>query len=230
MTGNLSFYEKVSLIINDNVFTEVFSMYKKLNRNFYKKNAIILAKDLLGKYLLHNINGEVLIGKIVETEAYMGYFDKGAHTYKGRRTKRTEAMYGEPGHAYIYLIYGMYDCINVVAAAKDIGQAVLIRALEPIKGLEVMSLNRYNEPFKNLKRRQMTNLTNGPGKLCRAFGITRELYYEDFTGDCLYICEKKDDPEFEVVESKRVGIDYAEEAKDYPWRFYIKDNVYVSRL
>lgn len=217
-------------INGENVEIEVFHMYKKLSRNFYRKNAKILAKDLLGKYLFHNIKNDILVGKIVETEAYMGYHDKGAHTYKGRRTKRTEAMYGEPGHAYIYLIYGMYDCINVVAAAKDIGQAVLIRALEPIMGQETMSSNRYSQPLKDLNTKQLKNLTNGPGKLCRAFGITRELYYEDFTGDNLYICEKKNDGEFEIIESKRVGIDYAEEAKDYLWRFYIKNNVYVSRL
>lgn len=205
-------------------------MYKKLSRSFYKKDAITLAKDLLGKYLFHNVNDEILIGRIVETEAYMGYYDKGAHTYKGRRTKRTEAMYGEPGHAYIYLIYGMYDCINVVAAKKDIGQAVLIRALEPVEGHSTMSLNRFSKSFEELKTKQIKNLTNGPGKLCRAFGITRELYYEDFTGDCLYICEKKEDAKFETIESKRVGIDYAREAKDYLWRFYIKDNEYVSLL
>lgn len=203
-------------------------MYNKLDRNFYRKNGIVLAQNLLGKYLIHKYDNEMLIGKIVETEAYMGYFDKGAHTYKGRRTKRTEAMYGEPGHTYVYLIYGMYDCLNVVAAEKDIGQAVLIRALEPIEGVNTMAFNRFKKPFRELKKQQIRNLTNGPGKLCQAFNITRELYYEDLTSDRLYICEKEDDEDFEIVESKRIGIDYAEEAKDYLWRFYIKGNDFVS--
>ena len=117
-------------------------MLEKLERNFYMKNALDLSKDLLGKYLVHNVNrvkenvshcekDKMLIGKIVETEAYMGFYDKGSHTYNGKRKARTEVMYGEEGHAYIYLIYGMYNCLNVVAAEKEIAQAVLIRALEP---------------------------------------------------------------------------------------------------
>lgn len=206
-------------------------MFEKLKRNFYRKDAIELSKDLLGKYLIHHINNETLIGKIVETEAYMGFDDKAAHTYNGKRTPRTETMYGEEGHAYVYLIYGIYHCMNVVAAEKEIAQAVLIRALEPIKGFDIMASYRFNKCFTKLKKSQVFNLTNGPGKLCQAFNITRKLNGEDLTSNKLYICQKKNyDESFHIVETKRIGIDYAEEAKDYLWRFYIKGNEYVSVL
>lgn len=200
---------------------------KKLERSFYRKTALVLAKDLLGKYLIFDTDNEKLVGKIVETEAYMGFNDKAAHTYNGKRTPRVEAMYGEEGHAYVYIIYGMYNCLNVVAAEKEIAQAVLIRALEPIKGLETMALNRFKKPLNQLKKTQVTGLTNGPGKLCQAFGITREMNGEDLTKDKLYICSNNDE-KFDIVEAKRIGIDYAEEAKDFLWRYYIKDNKYVS--
>lgn len=201
---------------------------KKLERSFYRKTALVLAKDLLGKYLVFHNNNEKLVGKIVETEAYMGFNDKAAHTYNGRRTPRVEAMYGEEGHAYVYIIYGMYNCFNVVAAEKDIAQAVLIRALEPVEGLEIMSLNRFKKPLDQLKNSQIIGLTNGPGKLCSAFGITREMNGEDLTKDRLYICTGAEE-KFHIVKTTRIGIDYAEEAKDFPWRFYIKDNKFVSK-
>jgi len=213
-------------------------MLVKLDRKFYRKDAIQLAKDLLGKYLIHDVSESVnkedtkrtlIIGKIVETEAYMGFHDKGSHSYNGRRTPRNEVMYGEEGHAYVYFIYGMYYCLNAVAAEEGIPQAVLIRALEPIEGLDIMAVNRYNKPLSELKNKHILNLTNGPGKLCKAFNITRELNGEDLTGNKLYICKntlEKDD--FNIVEAKRIGIDYAEEAKDFLWRFYIEGNKYVS--
>lgn len=201
---------------------------EKLERSFYRKTALVLAKDLLGKYLVFHNYKEQLVGKIVETEAYMGFNDKGSHTYNGKRTPRVETMYGEEGHAYVYMIYGMYNCFNVVAAEKDIAQAVLIRALEPVKGLEVMSLNRFKKPLDQLKKTQIIDLTNGPGKLCNAFGITREMNGEDLTKDRLYICTGVEE-KFHIVETTRIGIDYAEEAKDFPWRFYIKDNKFVSK-
>jgi DNA-3-methyladenine glycosylase len=245
-------------------------MFKKLDRKFYRKDAIQLAKDLLGKYLIHDIsayrvnpnispddcdsceninkdrkdridiiynestnkkdtNKALLIGKIVETEAYMGFHDKGAHTYNGRRTPRTEVMYGEEGHAYVYFIYGMYHCLNAVAAEEGIAQAVLIRALEPVEGLCMMAVNRFNKPISELKNKQIINLTNGPGKFCKAFNITKELNGEDLTGNKLYICKNTQDKEdFNIIAAKRIGIDYAEEARDFLWRFYIERNKYVS--
>nr|WP_303740752.1 DNA-3-methyladenine glycosylase [Lutispora saccharofermentans] len=201
----------------------------KLNRSFYGENAVDLSKQLLGKYLVHIVRNEELIGRIAEVEAYMGYGDKAAHSYKGKRTARTEVMYGEEGHAYVYFIYGMYYCLNVVAAEKEVAQAVLIRAVEPVKGVEYMANYRYGKAIEELKKSQIKNLTNGPGKLCRAFNITKECNGEDLTGDRLFICEnQKQEEPFEIVKTKRIGIDYAEEARDFPWRFYIKDNPYVS--
>lgn len=201
----------------------------KLERSFYSKNAVRLSIDLLGKYLVHSMGDKELIGKIVEVEAYMGFSDKAAHSYNGRRTARTEVMYGEEGHAYVYVIYGMYHCLNVVAARKGIAQAVLIRALEPIKGMDIMAFNRYGDTKQELTRKQMINLTNGPGKQCKAFNITKQYNGEDLTGNRLFICrDKNQEDKFDIVETTRVGIDYAEEAKYFPWRFYIKDNPYVS--
>lgn len=202
---------------------------KKLDRSFYSKNAVRLSKDLLGKYLVHSIDGKELIGKIVEVEAYMGIGDKAAHSYNGRRTARTEVMYGEEGHAYVYFIYGMYHCLNVVAAKEGIAQAVLVRALEPMEGVDIMACNRYGKDLGELKKSQITNLTNGPGKLCKAFNITKEHNGEDLTGNRLFICESRSFKEdIDIVETRRIGIDYAEEAKYFPWRFYIKNNPYVS--
>ncbi|SHI69601.1 DNA-3-methyladenine glycosylase [Lutispora thermophila] len=201
----------------------------RLDRSFYSKNAVKLSKDLLGKYLVHSMDGKELIGKIVEVEAYMGVGDKAAHSYNGRRTARTEVMYGEEGHAYVYLIYGMYYCLNVVAAKEGIAQAVLIRALEPIKGSEIMAVYRYGKALGELKKSQIINLTNGPGKLCKALNIEKEYNGEDLTGNRLFICENRSfKEEYDIVETKRIGIDYAQEAKYFPWRFYIKDNPYVS--
>ncbi|KHD37272.1 3-methyladenine DNA glycosylase [Clostridium acetobutylicum] len=201
----------------------------KLIREFYSRDTIVVAKELLGKVLVHEVNGIRTSGKIVEVEAYRGINDKGAHAYGGRRTPRTEALYGPAGHAYVYFIYGLYYCMNVVAMQEGIPEGVLIRAIEPIEGIEVMSERRFKKPFNDLTKYQLKNLTNGPSKLCSAMEIRREQNLMDLNGDELYIEEGKNES-FEIVEAKRVGIDYAEEAKDYLWRFYIKGNKCVSVL
>ncbi len=198
-----------------------------LSREFYNRDSLVVAQELLGKYLVHEVEGIKLMGKIVETEAYMGIEDKAAHSYGGRRTPRVEVMYGSPGHAYVYLIYGMYDCFNVVTNQEGIPHAVLIRAVQPIGDFDVFAHNRYGKLYKDLSKGQRKNLTNGPGKLCRALRIDRKENGEDLCGNKLYITISKED-QFEVVSAKRVGIDYAEEAKDFLWRFYIKDNPYIS--
>lgn len=200
---------------------------KKLERNFYKRSAIEVAKELLGKYLVHEYKGNKLIGKIVEVEAYMGIEDKAAHSYGGRRTVRTEVMYKEGGYTYVFQIYGMYYCVNVVTSEMDIPQAVLIRALEPIEGLEEMSRNRYKKSYEELTAYQKKNLTNGPGKLCMAMNIDKSLNGENLCNGRLYVLDNKE--KFNIVSSKRINIDYAEEAKDYLWRFYIEGNTYVSK-
>ena len=208
-----------------------------MNKEFLRQDGISLAKDILGKFLIRKYDGKTLVCKITETEAYMGITDKAAHVYNDKKTDRTTPLYLEGGHIYVYLIYGMYHCLNISANLKDIPECVLIRAVEPITELDKISFNRYKKNYKDLNTYQKKNITNGPGKLCMALDIDRsfnskyilegDLYISDF-----YIDENGEkvfcDDGFKVVESKRVNIDYAEEAKDYLWRFYIKDNKYVS--
>jgi DNA-3-methyladenine glycosylase len=200
----------------------------KLEREFYCQSSLQLAQKLIGKILVHNINGQKISGRIVEVEAYMGIEDKAAHSYAGKRTKRTEVMYGIPGILYVFSIYGMYSCVNVVAGEVDEPQAVLIRAIEPIDGLNQMSLNRYKKSYEFLSRKEKLNLTNGPGKLCMAIGINKSVNGVDLCNDIFFL--EDNEYRFEIVCSKRIGIDYAEEAVDSLWRFYIKDNMYVSKM
>lgn len=200
----------------------------KLSREFYNRDTLEVAKGLLGKNLVTVENNIITSGKIVEVEAYMGLEDKAAHSYGGRRTKRVEVMYGKPGVAYVYFIYGLYYCMNVVAREEGIAQAVLIRAVEPLQGKEIMSKRRFNKNYDELKKRDIINLTSGPSKLCMAFNIDRSMNGEDLLGDRIYI-EEGNKEEFEIGESSRIGIDYAEEAKHYPWRFFVWGNPYVSK-
>lgn len=200
----------------------------KLKREFYSRDTITVAKELLGKVLVHNYNGQLLKGKIVETEAYLGLKDKAAHSYGGRKTKRVEVMYGPAGIAYVYFIYGMYYCFNIVTQEEGIPEAVLIRGIEPIENIDLMAINRFNKPYKELTKYQKKNLTNGPGKLCMALNITKEVHNGlDLCGDILYL-EEGNGENFNIIETTRIGIDYAEEAKYFPYRFYIEGNPYVS--
>lgn len=202
---------------------------KKLSRSFYTRDTLIVAKELLGKILVYKYKGKILTGRIVETEGYIGPIDKAAHTYNNRKTKRTEIMFSKGGYAYVYIIYGMYYCLNVVTEKEGVGTAVLIRAIEPLKGKEYMALNRYNEDLAILNNKKKINLTNGPGKLCKAFNITKENNGMDLTSSELCICKEEIEEEYEIIKSKRININYAEEAKDFEWRFFIKGNSYVSK-
>ncbi|WP_061313723.1 DNA-3-methyladenine glycosylase [Clostridium botulinum] len=199
-----------------------------LNKEFYKKDALEVAKGLLGKILVREIDGVILRGKIVETEAYIGSIDKASHAYNGRRTERTEPLFKEGGIAYVYFIYGLYHCFNVISGENDDGQGVLIRALEPLDNFDYISLKRFNKKFEELSTAKKRELTNGPSKLCMAFGIDKKDNYKVLyeKGD-LYIEDSCDN--YEIAQTTRIGIDYAEEAIDFPWRFYIKDNKYVSK-
>lgn len=201
----------------------------KLDREFYSRDTLTVARELLGKVLVHNINGQKLRGIIVETEAYLGLRDKAAHSYGGRKTKRMESMYDLPGTAYVFFIYGMYYCFNIVTERIGVPEAVLIRGIEPIEGLDFMARNRFGVDYDNLTKRQKRNLTNGPGKLSMAFNIDKSLDGVDLCGDSLYL-EHGDGKKFNIVQTKRIGIDYAEEARDFPYRFYIQGNPYVSKL
>lgn len=200
---------------------------RKLDRKFYNRESLIVARELLGKVLVHEVDGKKISGKIVETEAYMGVWDRAAHSYGGRRTPRVEVMYGEPGFSYIFMIYGMHCCFNIVTNEREVPEAVLIRAAEPVEDAEHMSQSRFGITYKQLSKNQRIGLTNGPGKLCSALSIDRSLNGIDLCGDKIYVEDVKNDG-FSIVAAKRVGIDYAEEAKDYLWRFYIEDSKYVS--
>lgn len=210
-----------------------------LREEFYGRKTLKVAKELLGKILIREVNGKIIGGKIVETEAYLGVKDKAAHVYGGRKTERVMPMYGQEGTAYIYQIYGMYVCLNAITEKIGEPQGVLIRAVEPLIGLDFMAEKRCGKKFGDLSRREMLNLTSGPSKLCMAMDITKKLNNTLLFDGEMYIVKKDEDIKrlFEVkeckcgkiVKSKRIGIDYAEEAKDFLYRFYYEDNPYVSK-
>lgn len=198
-----------------------------MDKKFYNENGITLAKNLLNKFLIREYDNKKIVTKIVETEAYMGTIDKAAHAYKNRKSTRTDPLYLSGGHIYVYLIYGMYNCLNLSANKENIPECVLIRAVEPINDLDEISYNRFLKPYSELTNYQKKNLTNGPGKLCKGLNIDRSLSGKHIFGSELYIEDNTDD-DFEIVEDKRINIDYAQEDKDKLWRFYIKNNKNVS--
>jgi DNA-3-methyladenine glycosylase len=194
---------------------------KKLDREFYNRDSVLVARELLGKVLVHEWEGQRIAAKIVEAEAYMGVEDKAAHSYGGKKTPRVEVMYGDPGFAYMFLIYGMYCCFNVVTREKGIPQAVLIRAAEPLEGIQWMAQRRFGKEYEQLSKSQRKGLINGPGKLCIALSLDRSVNGIDLCGDQVYF-EEGTEKNFNIIATKRVGIDYAEEARDYLWRFCIE--------
>lgn len=197
----------------------------QLAQSFYECDAVTLARNLLGCLLVHNAPEGQTSGIIVETEAYRGPMDEAAHTYGGRKTKRTQVMFGPPGYAYIYRIYGMYDCLNVVAAEEGCPEAVLIRALHPHEGLPLMAHRRglgQLTPGNELK------LCSGPGKLTQAMGITRELNGADLQGNTLFISANRQYADTEVVATPRINIDYAGEWQNKLWRFLVVGSKHVS--
>lgn len=198
-----------------------------MDQDFYNVDSITLAKNLLNKFLVREYDNKKIVTKIVETEAYMGTIDKAAHVYNNKKSTRTAPLYLSGGHIYVYLIYGMYNCLNISANKENIPHCVLIRAVEPIENIDEMSYNRFSKSYNELSNYQKKNLTNGPGKLCKALNIDRSLSGDSVFGSHLYIIDN-DNNDFEIVEDKRINIDYAEEYKDKLWRFYIKDNKYVS--
>ncbi|MCM3869940.1 MAG: DNA-3-methyladenine glycosylase [Pyrinomonadaceae bacterium] len=195
----------------------------KIRRDFYTRtNVLTVARELLGNLLVvPATDGTRVSGIIVETEAYRGPLDRASHAYGGRRTKRTETMYGLGGTVYIFFVYGMYYQFNVVTNVKDVPHAVLVRALQPIDGIELMRHRRHGQPDRNL--------TNGPGKLCIAMGIDRKLDRADLLGTDVWLEAGEKIPPRKIVSGPRIGIDYAGEWVDKPWRFWIKDNPFVSR-
>ena len=198
-------------------------MSQKLPREFYTRADVLeVARDLLGKKLVVPArNGARVAGLIVETESYRGPEDRASHAWNGRRTNRTETMYGIGGTAYVYFVYGMYNQFNVVTNVEDAPHAVLIRALEPVEGIEVMRKRRQGQPDHNL--------TTGPGKLSIAMGIDRKLDAADLLGDRVWLEQGRTIPRSQIASGPRIGIDYAEEWIEKPWRFWIRDNPFVSR-
>ncbi len=191
----------------------------KLSREFYQRSALEVARDLPGLILVHDGREGRTKGRIVEVEAYMGDLDPAAHSYHNR-SSRTQIQYGEGGYAYIYLIYGMYYCMNIVTNTVDVPEVVLLRALEPLDGIDLMKERRKTD--------KLSNLCSGPGKLCAAMGIDKTHYGIDLCQNELYLERPEDGRIMEIVASKRINIDYAGEAKDYFWRYTIKDNRFVS--
>lgn len=187
-----------------------------LPRAFYTRPTTEVAQDLLGQVLVHRTPRGTVAGRIVETEAYLGEEDRAAHAWRGM-TPRTRVIFGPPGHAYVYLIYGMYECLNIVAEPEGTPGCVLIRALEPVGGLEAMRVLRP-------KVKKVEDLANGPGKLTLAMGINREHYGADLTAGALTV--HQGEQKFMVGVSPRIGITHC---ADWPLRFYIEGNRCVSR-
>ena len=181
---------------------------RKLGRTFYDRDTIAVARELLGKYLVHASRGVERIGRIVEVEAYLGPHDLAAHSSKGL-TERTKVMFGPPGHAYVYLIYGMYHCMNVVTEKGGHGSAVLLRAIEPVKNI--------------------TDRTQGPGLLCQALRIDKRLNAHDLLSEDFYIAARREAEPLAIVERPRIGVDYAGHWAKRHLRFYLKGNPFVSR-
>jgi DNA-3-methyladenine glycosylase len=198
---------------------------KKLTKNkrpksFFKNSADYVAKNILGDYLILKKDKRILIGRIVETEGYLGVGDDASHSFGGKITPRNKIMYEEGGIIYVYLIYGKFWCFNIVVSKKKDPQAIFIRALEPVAGIDAM---RRNRAIDNIKK-----LTNGPCRWTQSFKINKSFSGKDITKDEIFISRgrKKD---FSVVRRKRIGVDYATKSKDLLLRFYIKSNPFVSR-
>jgi len=197
---------------------------KKLPRDFYTRSDVLeVARDLLGKKLVVPArNGARVAGTIVETEAYRGPEDRASHAYNGRRTNRTETMYGIGGTAYVYFVYGLYHQFNVVTNVENVPHAILVRAVEPSEGLDIMRRRR--------RGRSEYELTSGPGRLCLAMGIDRKFDKADLLGEQVWLEEGVSISPRQIARGPRVGIDYAEAWIEKPWRFWVRDNPFVSRV
>lgn len=181
---------------------------QKLPRAFYERDTVTVARDLLGKFLVHRVDGTELIGRIVEVEAYVGPHDLASHSSKGL-TNRTKIMFGPPGHAYVYLIYGVHHCMNVVTERESHGAAVLLRAIEPVQNI--------------------ASRTNGPGLLSRAMQIDKRVNGHDLLSEDFFIAEETNASLLKIVKRPRIGVDYSGAWAKRHLRFYIKDNPFVSR-
>jgi DNA-3-methyladenine glycosylase len=189
---------------------------------FLRENTLAVARELLGKLLVVPADdGDRISGMIVETEAYLGVVDKAAHSYGGRRTARNEITYADGGHVYVFFVYGMYYQLNIVTGPPEQAHVVLIRGIEPVEGIEIIRARRGKMPDQNL--------TSGPGKLTIAFGIDRSFNGEHLSGDRIWVEEYQRIKKSEIASGPRIGIDYAEEFIDVPWRFWVRNNPFISK-
>ncbi len=193
--------------------------YKPIGRKFYLRDTVTVSKDLLGKLIIRKINHKTLIAKITETEAYRGSDDPASHSYL-KITKRNKVMFDTGGKVYVYFIYGNYNCFNIVTEKKGTGSAVLIRAAEPVEGIEEMK--SFRGKIKNIYE-----LANGPGKLCKALNIDKTFYGKDITEEGeIFISYPMRKERFDIVSTKRIGIS---KGADLPFRFFIKDNPFITK-
>ncbi len=197
--------------------------FKRLEREFFVRNTKLVARELLGNYLVREIPKGHMIGEVIEVEAYLGPSDKASHSYNYKKTDRTKTMYMKPGTLYIYLIYGLYYCLNVITEPEGMPCAILIRKLFPVAEIELMTENRTVKLGKNFQ-----NLTDGPGKLCMALDITKDKFNgkDSCRSDSkLYFTQGEKIPRNKIILNKRIGIDYAEEDKDRLLRFSFKNEI-----
>ena len=213
----------LQIMTKSNHFPDNAYFKQRLARaDFLKDPFEVAQKTLLGAYLCTMIEGHLTVGKITELEVYTGGEDKASHTYQNKRTPRTQPIFKTGGHAYIFLVYGMYHQFCVVVCEENNPCCVLIRAVEPVLGIDSMQERR--------KMKHVKNLTNGPAKVCQAFGITRELSGIDLLTGPVWICPKTDRvQEDNILSTPRIGVNYAEEYAHKKWRFLLKDNPFVSK-
>jgi DNA-3-methyladenine glycosylase len=196
---------------------------QKLTTKFYKKKVLDVARNLPGKIFVVKTGNQYLAGIIVEVEAYSKVDDKASHSYKGR-TERNQSMFAGGGVLYVYSSYGIHFCANIVTGEINSGDAVLLRSIEPIYGVNKMAMNRFDTEM--ISEKQFINLTNGPGKICSAFGITKNCDGINLNKNHIFILDNKMISNFEIVETTRIGIS---KSTDLPWRFYIKNSPFTVK-
>ena len=200
----------------------------RLTQEFYAQDTVQVARALLGKYVVRRLNGAILAGRITETEAYVGRCDKACHAYRFGKTPRTQALFLPAGHAYLYQIYGLHHCLNIVTEGEGEPAAVLLRSLEPVAGIAAMCRLRFSTETPTPQQRK--HLLDGPGKICKGLSLSMYENQMDLTGDVLFLCDAPEDfgtpacplPQERICCGPRIGIDYAEEARDFPWRFWLE--------
>lgn len=197
---------------------------QRLPRSFYDRDTLTVARELLGKHIVRVLpDGTPLVCRITETEAYIGRCDKACHAYGYKRTPRTQTLFARPGTAYVYLIYGMYCCLNFVTEAEGEPAAVLIRGCTAVKNGDIIAENRFACKMDQMSSYQRKNFLNGPGKVCRGLKLTRSENGLDLLGEQLYLLDAPPPAKDNIRAGKRIGIDYAQEAADFPWRFYLEE-------